>query len=212
MTATVAFVRFSFDLGPLAVELDGPPRTLGGRRVEAVAAALLVHVGTPVPGAVLVDEAVGGADPPAGAGGALDTSTRRQRRVLEPVRVARDAALLRRDEQGYWLAIASDVIDSHVLATAAAAASRHHRCRRRPADRRRRGGPAGAGTPYDGVPDTGWLEPVRTRLAEVRVTLQQHRLDALLATGQPDWAVADLVPLLVEHPTASCSGSAGCGR
>jgi hypothetical protein len=34
----------------------------------------------------------------------------------------------------------------------------------------------------------------------VRVTLQQHRLDALLAVGHPDRAVADLVPLLVEHP------------
>ena len=59
---------------------------------------------------------------------------------------------------------------------------------------------SGAGTPYDGVPDTGWLEPVRARLAEVRVTLQQHRLDALLATGHPEQVVVDLVPLLAEFP------------
>ncbi len=53
-TATVPFVRF-LDLGPLAVEIDGAPRTLGGRRVESVAAALLVNVGTPLPAAALVD-------------------------------------------------------------------------------------------------------------------------------------------------------------
>ena len=90
-TATVAFVRF-LDLGPLAVEIDGPPRTLGGRRVEAVAAALLVHVGAPLPAAALVD-AVWGADPPAGAGGALDSLIWRLRRVLEPGREPGDAVI-----------------------------------------------------------------------------------------------------------------------
>ncbi|HEX5811965.1 MAG TPA: BTAD domain-containing putative transcriptional regulator, partial [Pseudonocardia sp.] len=163
-----------------------------------MAAALLVHVGAPLPAAALVD-AVWGADPPAGAGGALDSLIWRLRRVLEPGRAARDAALVRRDEQGYRLAVAPDVIDSHVIATAAAAAGATTDA----ADALRIADDAlgrWRGTPYDGVPDTGWLEPVRTRLAEVRVTLQQHRLDALLATGQPDRAVADLVPLLVEHP------------
>ena len=60
-------MRF-LDLGPLAVELDGLPRTLGGRRVEAVAAALLVHVGAPMPAAALVDAVWGAGDrPPAPA-------------------------------------------------------------------------------------------------------------------------------------------------
>jgi DNA-binding SARP family transcriptional activator len=77
-------VRF-LDLGPLTVEIDGAPGTPGGRRVESVAAALLVNVGTPLPAAALVD-AVWGASPPAGAGGALDSPIWRLRRVLEPGR------------------------------------------------------------------------------------------------------------------------------
>ena len=114
-------MRF-LDLGPLAVELDGAPRTLGGRRVDAVAAALLVRAGAPVPGAVLVD-AVWGANPPAGAGGALDSLLWRLRRVLEPGRAARAATLVRRDEQGYRLAVPPDTVDSHVLTAAAATAT-----------------------------------------------------------------------------------------
>ena len=190
-------MRF-LDLGPLAVELDGAPRTLGGRRVESVAAALLVRAGAPVPGAVLVD-AVWGANPPAGAGGALDSLLWRLRRVLEPGRAARAATLVRRDEQGYRLAVPPDTVDSHVLTAAAATAD----AATDPADSLRIADDAlrrWRGTPYDGVPDTGWLEPVRSRLAEVRVVVAQHRLAALLTTGHPDRAVADLVPLIAEHP------------
>jgi len=190
-------VRF-LDLGPLAVEIDGAPRTLGGRRLESVAAALLVNVGAPLPAAALVD-AVWGVDPPAGAGGALDSLIWRLRRVLEPGRAGRDAVLVRRDEQGYRLAVSPDTIDSHVLTATAAAAGTTTDA----VDALRITDDAlgrWRGTPYDGVPDTGWLEPVRTRLVEVRVTLQQHRLDVLLATGRPDRVVADLVPLIAEHP------------
>lgn len=190
-------MRF-LDLGPLAVEIDGEPRTLGGRRVESVAAALLVNVGAPLPAAALVD-AVWGVHPPAGAGGALDSLIWRLRQVLEPGRAGRDAVLVRRDEQGYRLAVAPDTIDSHVLTATAAAAG----ATTDGVDALRIADDAlgrWRGTPYDGVPDTGWLGPVRTRLAEVRVTLQQHRLDVLLATGRPDRVVADLVPLIVEHP------------
>ena len=104
-----------------------------------------------------------------------------------------------RDEQGYRLAVPPAAIDSHVLTAAAAtadAATDAADALRIADDALRRW----RGTPYDGVPDTGWLDPVRSRLAEVRVTLQQHRLDVLLATGRPDRVVADLVPMLAEHP------------
>ncbi len=147
-------MRF-LDLGPLAVEIDGAPRTLGGRRVESVAAALLVNVGTPLPAAALVD-AIWGMNPPAGAGGALDSLIWRLRRVLEPGRAGRDAVLVRRDEQGYRLAAAPDTIDSHVLITTAAAAGTTTDS----VDAVRIADDAlgrWRGTPYDGVPDTGWL-------------------------------------------------------
>ena len=190
-------MRF-LDLGALAVDLDGSPRPLGGRRVEAVAAALLVHAGAPLPASALVD-AVWGAHAPAGAAGALDSLVWRLRRVLEPDRAPRGGTVLRRDEHGYRLAVPPAAIDSHV-ATAAMAAAETSTA---PADVLRITDDAlgrWRGTPYAGVPDTGWLEPVRARLAEVRVALQQHRLDALLATGRPDRVVADLAALLAEHP------------
>ena len=59
-------------------------------------------------------------------------------------------------------------VDSHVLTAAAATAD----AATDPADSLRIADDAlrrWRGTPYDGVPDTGWLEPVRSRLAEVRV-------------------------------------------
>lgn len=186
------------DLGPLAVELDGLPRPLGGRRLETVAAALLVRADAPLPAAALVD-AVWGAHPPTGATGALDSLVWRLRRVLEPGRAPRGGTLLRRDEHGYRLAVPADAVDSRVLAAAADAADT---CTD-PEDVLRSADDAllrWRGTPYDGVPDSGWLEPVRVRLTEMRVVLQQHRLDALIATGRPDRAVTDLVALLAEHP------------
>ena len=112
---------------------------------------------------------------------------RRLRRVLEPDRAARDTALVRRDAQGYRLAVPPHTVDSHVLTAATAAAD----VATYPAEVLRIADdalPRWRGTPYDGLPDPG-LEPVRTRLAEVRLTLHQHRLDALLATGHPDRAV-----------------------
>jgi len=175
-------VRF-LDLGPLAVEIDGAPRTLGGRRVESVAAALLVHAGAPVPGTALID-AVWGTDPPAGAPGALDSLIWRLRKVLEPSRAeppgpGRGAGPSRR-----------------AGLPAGRAARRRRLARARPGrgdDRHGSGRRAATaddalrrwrGTPYDGVPDPG-LEPVRTRLAEERLTVARHRLTALLATAGP---------------------------
>ncbi|HEX8518764.1 MAG TPA: BTAD domain-containing putative transcriptional regulator, partial [Pseudonocardia sp.] len=188
------------DLGPLGVELDGMPRPLAGRRLETLLAALLVHPDGVAPTAMV--ELVWGAAPPPGAAGALDSLVWRLRRLLEPGRGAREESALVRDDRGYRLAVPAAAVDSRAFAEAAAqvvaragsddparlvaAADRALDCWR--------------GRPYEGVTDAGWLEPVRTRLVELRLEVQQQRVNALLAAGRPERAVADVAPLLVEHP------------
>ncbi len=56
------------------------------------------------------------------------------------------------------------------------------------------------GQPYLGVPDAQWMPPVRAQLDEAHLELQQYRVQALLATAQPERALDDLVGLLATHP------------
>ncbi|MTD15119.1 hypothetical protein GIS00_14340 [Nakamurella sp. YIM 132087] len=187
------------DLGPISIETAGVSRPLAGRRVEAVLAALLVRRGEIVSTDWLID-AVWGEDPPPRAAAALDTLIWRLRRFLEPQRPARSpSTVLRTEDPGFRLLLHTDQVDSAVLAAYA--------------DRLGTGGdPAQRvaesaavldlwrGNPYETVADTGWLDPVRTRLAEQRLAVLQDRIDALLETGQPERAVTELVPVIAEHP------------
>jgi DNA-binding SARP family transcriptional activator len=52
----------------------------------------------------------------------------------------------------------------------------------------------------DDVPDTGWLAPVRERLADQRLDLIEFRATALMEVGQPERAVNELAAVIAENP------------
>ena len=74
---------------------DGTPVPLGGARLRALLAALVLRQGRPVPADLLVDE-VWGADPPQDSAAALQTLIGRLRRTVGRAEIASGPA-------GYWL-------------------------------------------------------------------------------------------------------------
>lgn len=190
------------DLGPLRVETDGIAVPLNGRRLESVLAVLAANVDQVVTFDALVD-AVWGAAAPERAAQSLESLIWRLRKILEPGRAARETAtVLRTEEAGYRLALPRENVDSHrllranqlvaellstddvgqALETADAALSLWR------------------GQPCLGVPDAAWMAPVRAHLEEAHLELRQHRVQALLATAQPERALDDLAGLLAQHP------------
>lgn len=192
------------DLGSLWVDSGGLPLALNGRRMTAALSALLVDLGEKVRTDFLI-EAVWGSEPTPRASAALDTLMWRLRRVLDPERSARTSStVLRTEERGYRLTITGESVDSWQLSAAAERIAAPDE----PLD------PATVldltasalalwrGRPYDDVEDNGWLQAVRTRLSEQHLSLQQSRVAALLDVGQPEQAVAEVVPMVAESPFA----------
>lgn len=189
------------DLGPLSVTFDGAPTRLSGTRLLTALAVLLVHQ-QPVSEDRLID-AVWGDQLPQRAGAALDTLIFRLRQVLEPGRTRRDGWLvLRTAAAGYQLVTDDSAVDSRAFAVeaedaaAALAAGTPDRAMvvaDRALDRWK--GPA-----YGGVPGGGWLDPVCSRLDELRVGTAEVRVRALLELGRPEQAVSSVQPWVLLHP------------
>ncbi|MGN6688617.1 MAG: BTAD domain-containing putative transcriptional regulator [Actinomycetales bacterium] len=192
------------DLGSLSVEADGLPVVLNGKRMAAALAVLLINLNEKVRTDTLI-EAVWGAEPSPRAPAALDTLLWRLRRVLDPGRPSRSSsAVLQTEQQGYRLTLPPETVDSCRFEAAARAVSQQDSTGD-PQEILELTGSAltlWRGRPYDDVDDDGWLEPTRARLSEQHLVVQVARLEALLAAGQPELAVTELVPILAEHPFA----------
>lgn len=190
------------DLGPIWVDTAGVVRPLGGRRLEAVLSALLVRPGEVITTDWLIDAVWDEAAPPRAAA-ALDTLMWRLRRALEPERAARSpSAVLRTEDHGYRLTLSTLDVDSWAFGAFADGLPDEGYSLADAIDRTEAALRMWRGRPYASVADTGWLEPARSRLDEQRLTVQRHRIDALLAAGQPERAVAELIPILAENPYA----------
>lgn len=190
------------DLGPLWVESEGLPIALNGKRMVTALSVLLVNLNEKVRSDVLI-ESVWGSEPSTRAPAALDTLLWRLRRVLDPGRSARTSStVLRTEEQGYRLTLPVEAVDSWQFDAAAHSISEASG----PADSAATLALTGSalalwrGRPYDDVDDSGWLQPHRNRLLEQHLAVQQARIGALLQEGQPEQALAELVPLLDQHP------------
>jgi len=100
------------DLGPVEVELSGVVRPVGGKRLEAALALLLIHAGHPV-GSDVLSEAMWGEQGVIRSTATLDSHVWRLRRLLEPDRApGRPPIVLLREPAGYRLVVGASRIDS----------------------------------------------------------------------------------------------------
>ncbi|MEU0883349.1 BTAD domain-containing putative transcriptional regulator [Lentzea sp. NPDC005914] len=99
-------------LGPLTVLRDGQPLPVGGTKLRALLAVLLIHAGKPVTSDALIEE-LWGDQPPTTAQNTLQTYIRQLRQLLEPDRRARqEPKIVRTVSCGYQLDVRLDQIDS----------------------------------------------------------------------------------------------------
>jgi len=192
MTNTLRFCV----LGPVRAWRDGAELDLGSPQQRAVLAALLVRFGTHVTVAELV-AAIWDDDPPRAAVGTARTYIYRLRRVLESD--ARGLTVLPSHGGAYTIAGGTvDLDDFQRLVDAATAAQQAGRTDQAAEDLDRAlrmwRGPALAGVPGR------YAEAQRTRLAEVRLSAQERRMELAIASGQHREAVPDLIALVDEFP------------
>ncbi|GAA0443921.1 BTAD domain-containing putative transcriptional regulator [Actinoplanes campanulatus] len=185
-------MRFGI-LGPLwAGHPDGTGVPLGGPRLRALLAMLLLEAGRPVGADRLID-GLYGEHPPAGAGNALQSQVSRLRQVL-PVE---------RDPAGYRLAVSPGEVDAHRFA--ALAADGHRALAAGEPDRAvtllREAVALWRGDALADVRDAPFAAAQVTRLTELRLTAVEDLHDALLTGTRPSpTAITELRGLIAAHP------------
>ncbi|MGW4345526.1 BTAD domain-containing putative transcriptional regulator [Streptomyces sp. NPDC004690] len=187
-------MRFGI-LGPLDIRTDdGAPVDPGGPRPRALLTLLLLAAGRTVTTEHLTD-GLYGAEPPAGAANALQSQISRLRRRLGP------HAPIEAVPAGYRLAVPPGAVDAHRFARLAAqgrtalAAGDPARA----ADRLRAALALWRGPALPDLPDA---HAETARLAELRLTAVQDRVEADLALGGGPELVAELRALLADQPLA----------
>jgi predicted ATPase/DNA-binding SARP family transcriptional activator len=179
-------------LGPLAVSDAGTPVRLGGPKQRALLGALLVHAGTDVPTARLVEQ-LWGDNPPATAATALQVHVSGLRKAVGDALVTTPA--------GYRLEVAPAQVD--LLRFEAAVRQARTHLADQPASAA--AGLAAAlalwsGEPFGGVPAGPDVDAARVRLGELRLAASEDRYDAELALGRHAGVLPELAALAAAHP------------
>ena len=196
-----AGLRFR-DLGPMQVERGGARRPVGGARLEAALALLLIHAGHVVTPDALV-EAMWGDQGVERSAGTLDSHVWRLRRLLEPDRApGAPPTVLLREPVGYRLVAGADRIDSAVFAAEAAEAAELLATGRPDRALRCAEGAAALwrGRPYGSAADSGWARAAVARLGDRRGRLRETHIGARLGPGAVDRALAELRTALADDP------------
>ncbi|MEV0643468.1 BTAD domain-containing putative transcriptional regulator [Streptomyces sp. NPDC050619] len=193
-------LRFAV-LGPVRAWCGERELDLGSPQQRVVLAVLLLRRGRPVTVAELVD-AVWGDRPPPSAVSVLRTYASRLRKVLEPGREAGESPrVVVSAADGYLARVPEHLVDLGVFEQGVAEARRL----------RAAGEVAAAaellhaalegweGTALAGLPGP-LAEAERSRLAEVRLTTLETRLDTDIQLGRHSEVIAALTALTVEHP------------
>jgi predicted ATPase/DNA-binding SARP family transcriptional activator len=190
------------DLGPLEITDAAGTRPVGGARLEAALALLLIHAGETV-GPDALAEALWGERGVERSAGTLDSHVWRLRRALEPDRErGAPSAVLRKETGGYRLVVPPERIDSVRYARAAAEAAPLLAAGDAAGalDRAEAVAPLWRGRPFGTAADEPWASAAVARLEEVRGALRETHIAALLATGGHEAALAALETALAEEP------------
>jgi DNA-binding SARP family transcriptional activator len=181
-------------LGPLEVEVAGQRHDIGGPRLRALLAALLVRHNDRVP----VDELVGAvwADAsPADARAALQTYVARVRRFL---RTVGSTARIEHAPAGYRLVVPVDAVDLAVFRALLGQAERQEGAQA--AATLRAALALWRGAPLADIHSEQLQLEVVPQLDELRLSALHRRLDLDLAMGRSDEVVGDLRALTDRHP------------
>jgi predicted ATPase/DNA-binding SARP family transcriptional activator len=185
-------MRFGI-LGPVRAERpDGTPVPLGGARLRALLAMLLLDAGRPIPIDRLIDGLYGD-EPPAGAGNALQSQVSRLRQSI-PVEL---------DTAGYRLAVPRDEVDAHRFA--ALAADGHRALASGDTELAvtllRQATGLWRGEPLMDVRDAPFAATQIARLTEQRLSALEDRYEAEIVLGPLTPAsIGELRDLIAGHP------------
>jgi len=181
-------------LGPLEVRRDGVVLPLGGTKVRALLAALLIDVGRVVSTDVLID-ALWATGAPADARHALEATVSRLRRALG------GEGEVRNQPAGYILDVDPETVDAvrfrRLLAEAADLAD---------ADARRAGRRVDEalalwrGEPYAELAFEAFAREEVAELVELRLQADEQRIDAALAEGRGGELVGEISALVAAEP------------
>lgn len=189
-------------LGPLGVELDGRPLSLGGRLRRALLADLLLHANEVVSVDRLVEDLWGGS-PPDDPVNTIQVYVRQLRRLLEPARTRRETArVLTWVPPGYQLVVDDEHLDALEF-EALVAAGREALAADRVDPARKLLNDALALWRGSVLPEFSDAEFARThmsRLDELRLSALEDRIDADLAVGKHAHVVGEIEGLTAQHP------------
>ena len=181
-------------LGPLEVWDDAGEISLGGPKLRALLALLLLHANEVVSADRLIDE-VWGEDLPERAAGALRVNVSRLRKALP-----RDVLATR--SPGYVIQVEPDDLDLHRFEQLVDGA-RELRSRGLAAEASERLHEALSlwrGPPLADFAYEAFAQTAIARLEEIRLAALELRIDADLALGREDELVGELMALVAEQP------------
>ncbi|MBX7449043.1 winged helix-turn-helix domain-containing protein [Mycolicibacterium sp. 3033] len=190
------------DLGALMVTVDGVERPVAGARAATILAMLVIHVNHRVSVEALLD-ATWGQEATDASVSTLESHVWRLRQLLEPHRAQRQPpTVLVNENNGYRLVADGHAVDSVAFARLS-----------RDVDDLMSAGSADAaiaradealslwrGDPYGTLGDECWARPAVARLDELHRHTNESRIDALIAVGRIEQALADLEQLIAEAP------------
>lgn len=189
-------------LGPLAVDLGALPLHIGGRLRRALLVDLALHPNEVLSTDRLVED-LWGDSPPADPLNTVQVYVGQLRRILEPARARREPArLLVSTPPGYELVADHAHLDvlafESLVAAGQAALSRGDRALG--ARSLRDALSLWRGDPLPEFADARFARARLTRLADLRLTALEARIEADLVCGDPRHVVGELDVLTSEHP------------